>query len=282
MIISIKSSNASMKISTLGAEVRSVVTDGREHAWQNETGEWSGCAPLLFPCPGKNRLVFGGKDYGLSMHGFAQSKEFTLVEERGDSVLLSLIADSETREIYPFDFEFSVRYTLAESGYCVEYIITNRGTGDMPFSCGGHESFALEGEPEEYYVEFEKEENLDFHIHGDLGMLTGETVPHGHSRRLDIEKSFTDHGNTVILKNIKSEYAELRRRSDGSLVARTIFPGIVNLLIWHPHGSRMLCLEPWQSLPSYVGEIKEFSEREGVRVLAPGKSASIVRKIEYR
>ena len=38
-----------IQISEIGAEVRTVIYNGKERAWQNETGEWSGCAILLFP-----------------------------------------------------------------------------------------------------------------------------------------------------------------------------------------------------------------------------------------
>jgi hypothetical protein len=43
----------------------------------------------------------------------------------------------------------------------------------------------------------------------------------------------------------------------------------------------MVCIEPWQCLPSYAGEIKEFSEREGVINLPSGGEISFTRRITY-
>ena len=65
MIYTIKNDKTEVKINSLGAEVRSVIHNGRERAWQNETGEWSGCAILLFPFAGFNRLVYDGVDFGV-------------------------------------------------------------------------------------------------------------------------------------------------------------------------------------------------------------------------
>ena len=41
------------KVSDLGAELVSVVHNGKERLWQNENGGWSGHAPILFPHCGK-------------------------------------------------------------------------------------------------------------------------------------------------------------------------------------------------------------------------------------
>jgi hypothetical protein len=43
----------------------------------------------------------------------------------------------------------------------------------------------------------------------------------------------------------------------------------------------MLCIEPWQALPSYVDEIKEFKERKGVINLSPNCEITFTRKITY-
>ena len=68
---------------------------------------------------------------------------------------------------------------------------------------------------------------------------------------------------------------------DKEKVVEITFDGFSNLLLWHPHGSKMLCIEPWQCLPSYVDEIKEFSEREGVITLPQKSEISFTRKITY-
>ncbi len=281
MIYTIKNDKTEIKINSLGAEVRSVVHNGHERAWQNETGEWSGCAILLFPFAGFNRLVYDGVDFGIQKHGFCRNEEFELVEAKNDKITFVLKANERTKTVYPYDFEFFVKYAVIDNGYEVCYTIVNSDNGEIPFACGGHESFALDKAVENYYVEFEKDEKLDFLVHNAGGMLTGERISHGEGRILPLKKEFTDNSATVILGNINSRKAALRSKKTGEKVVEITFDGFSNLLLWHPHGSKMLCIEPWQCLPSYADEMKEFCEREGVINLSQGSEITFTRKITY-
>nr|MBQ8890593.1 hypothetical protein [Clostridia bacterium] len=281
MIYTIKNGTTEIKISSLGAEVRSVIHNGRERAWQNETGEWAGCAILLFPFAGFNRLIYDGVDFGIRKHGFLRNEEFTLVGMNEESIELSLSANERTRAVYPYEFTFFVRYTLTPRGYEVTYTVKNPSNREIPFAAGGHESFAIRGEVCDYYVEFEREEKFDLLVHNSQGMLTGETVNHGEGRILALEREFTDNSATVILGNINSRKATLREKATDEKVVEITFEGFSNLLLWHPHGSKMLCIEPWQALPSYADEIKEFKTREGVRCLCAGETISFTRAISY-
>lgn len=281
MIYTIKNDKTEIKINSLGAEVRSVVHNGKERAWQNETGEWAGCAILLFPFAGFNRLVYDGVDFGIQKHGFCRNEEFELVEQNDESITFVLNANDRTKAVYPHNFAFFVKYAIIDNGYEVCYNIINRDNVEIPFACGGHESFALDKTVENYYVEFEKDENLDFLVHNAAGMLTGETVDHGEGRILNLEKDFTDNSATVILGDINSRKATLKNKETNEKIVEITFDGFRNLLLWHPHGSKMLCIEPWQALPSYVDEIKEFKERKGVINLSPNCEITFTRKITY-
>ena len=281
MIYTIKNDKTEVKINSLGAEVRSVVHNGKERAWQNETGEWSGCAILLFPFAGFNRLVYDGVDFGIQKHGFCRNEEFELVEAKEDNITFVLKSNERTRAVYPYDFEFFVKYALVDNGYDVCYTVANRDNKEIPFACGGHESFALDKTVENYYVEFEKQENFDFLVHNAGGMLTGEKINYGEGKLLQLEKDFTDKSATVILGDINSRKAILKDKQTDEKIVEITFNGFSNLLLWHPHGSKMLCIEPWQCLPSYVDEIKEFKERKGVINLSQSSEITFTRTITY-
>ena len=281
MIYTIKNDKTEVKINSLGAEVRSVVHNGKERAWQNETGEWSGCAILLFPFAGFNRLVYDGVDFGVQKHGFCRNEEFTLISQAENSIEFELCANDRTRAVYPYEFAFRVKYELVENGYTVSYTIKNTSDREIPFACGGHESFALDKEVENYYVEFENDEKFDFLVHNASGMLTGEKISHGEGRILQLQKDFTDNSATVILGNINSRKASLYHKDTKEKIVEITFDDFENLLLWHPHGSKMLCIEPWQALPSYVDEIKEFKDRDGIVTLEKGKEITFTRAIKY-
>ena len=281
MIYTIKNDKTEIKINSLGAEVRSVIHNGKQRAWQNETGEWSGCAILLFPFAGFNRLVYDGVEFGIQKHGFCRSEEFELTKAENDNITFVLKENERTKAVYPYNFEFFVKYALVENGYEVSYIIKNTSDREIPLACGGHESFALDKEVENYYVEFENDEKFDFLVHNAGGMLTGEKVSHGKGKILPLEKDFIDNSATVILGEINSRKATLKDKKTDEKVVEITFDGFSNLLLWHPHGSKMLCIEPWQCLPSYVDEIKEFKERKGVITLEKGERINFTRAIKY-
>ncbi len=281
MIYTIKNKNTKVNINSLGAEVRSVVHYGKERAWQNETGEWAGCAILLFPFAGFNRLVINGEDFGIQKHGFCRNEEFELVSKTDDSIEFSLHANERTRKIYPFDFLFRVKYTLTADGYEIAYTVKNLGDRPMPFAAGGHESFALDKDVPSYYLEFEEDEKFDFLNHNLGGFLTGETYYHGEGKMLSLDEDFTSHSKTVILGKINSRSVALKDKASHEKIVKITFYGFENLLLWHPHGTRMLCIEPWQCLPSYADEIKEFSTREGVINIPEGSEITLRRAISY-
>ena len=100
MIYTIKNDKTEVKINSLGAEVRSVVHNGKERAWQNETGEWAGCAILLFPFAGFNRLVYDGVDFGIQKHGFCRNEEFSLVSQTKNTTLVLSFAQSSNSMLF--------------------------------------------------------------------------------------------------------------------------------------------------------------------------------------
>ena len=281
MIYTIKNDKTEVKINSLGAEVRSVIHNGKQRAWQNETGEWSGCAILLFPFAGFNHLVYDGVDFGIQKHGFCRNEEFTPVSQAENSIVFELCANDRTRAVYPYEFAFRVKYELVNSGYEVSYTIKNTSDREIPFACGGHESFALDNEVNKYFIAFEKNENFDCLIHNDSGFLTGEIKSLGEGQILELEREFTDNGRTVILGDINSRRVALYHKERNEKIAEISFDGFSNLLLWHPHGSKMLCIEPWQCLPSYADEIKEFKERKGVINLFQKREITFTRKITY-
>lgn len=281
MIYTIKNDKTEIKINSLGAEVRSVIHNGKQRAWQNETGEWSGCAILLFPFAGFNRLIYDGVDFGVQKHGFCRNEKFTLISQAENSIEFGLCANDRTRAVYPYEFAFRVKYELVVDGYTVAYTIKNTSDREIPFACGGHESFALDNEVDKHFIAFEKNENFDCLIHNDSGFLTGEIKSLGEGQILELEREFTDNGRTVILGDINSRRVALYHKERNEKIAEISFDGFSNLLLWHPHGSKMLCIEPWQCLPSYVDEIKEFKERKGVINLSPNRETTFTRKITY-
>lgn len=281
MIYEIKNETLKVEISSLGAEMISLKKDGKERLWQNENGSWSGHAPVLFPKCGDCRTYVDGKAYEMKNHGLARYYEFSLVEKTENGIKLAFSSTEETKKLYPYDFIFTVSYHIDGAKLYVGYEIYNPSDAPMYAFCGSHESYAIDGEVDEYEIVFEKEESFDSYLHNpDWHALTGETVGFGKGKRLALPKDFMED-NTLIFKNVNSREVELFKIG-GEKIAKLWFDGFDNLLLWHSPKSRMVCIEPWHNLPDMKGEeTKELSLRDGAQKVEPKSKRYFEHVIEY-
>ena len=267
---------------TRGAELTSVRYQGKERMWQNEDGSWQGHAPVLFPVCGVCAMRVGGREYPCPKHGFAREREYLLAEKTADTLRFRLTSDAVTETVYPFAFVFEVAYTLAGESLTVTYTVRNPDETPLHFSCGGHDSYTLDREVKNYELLFEKEEIFRHHlVDGSTGKLTGESVPLGAGRVLDLATPYLDEGGSVCLDRLRSRSVLLREKGTGRSVARVTFPETEKLVLWHPTGAKMLCIEPWQTLPDRIGADLEFSEKDGVLCVPPHGERQITRVLQY-
>lgn len=281
MQVTIRNAYLTVTASAQGAELQSVRCDGRERLWQNENGSWAGHAPILYPVCGATAVRLGGRVYPCPFHGIARAARFTVAAQTERSVCFRLLSDDETKKVYPFSFRFDVIYTLRGRTLTVTYEIENTGTEVLYASCGGHDSFALGDTVGAYALCFEKAENLDDYLTDGDGHLTGETVPLGEGRVLDLATPLLDGGGSICLDHLRSRAVTLRHKTTGEQVARLAFPDTEKLVLWHPEGSRMLCIEPWQTLPDTAGETRDLSEKDGILTVPPQQTLQITRRILY-
>ncbi|MGN8063160.1 aldose epimerase [Ralstonia sp. 22111] len=134
---------------------------GEDILFWPETADWSNPAkvrggnPLLFPFIGRH-FVDGevgrwrdarGQLHALPQHGFARDMPFE-VEDASDAHIVMLLRDSpQTRQGYPFAFEFRVTYRLIDDGLEATFSVKHLDEGDahapMPFYAGHHFYLAL-------------------------------------------------------------------------------------------------------------------------------------------
>lgn len=281
MIYTIKNHELEVQIDDFGAELVSVRFQGKEKLWQNENGSWAGHAPVMFPACGSCDIVVNGKKYPHFLHGFARKNTFEVSDVTPTSATFTLRASNETKELYPFDFIFSLTYAVEESKLKITHFAKNMGKESMYCSFGAHESYALDKGLENYRLIFEKEEVLDSLIHNDNGVLTGKIESFGTGSVLNLPVQFLEKSNTAIFGEIRSSYVTLETLQ-GEKVATVSLQGFDNLLLWHSEGSQMICIEPWQNLPDYAGKTDvEISEKKGLNRVDPGESYTVCRTVRY-
>ncbi len=260
----LKNDRLEVEIDSLGAELVSVKLDGRERLWQNESGVWSGHAPILFPFAGACKVIVDGEKYPEHRrHGFGRLKEFALVNKSEDSICLALSADTDTLEYYPYYFTLLVEYSLGGSSVEIRTIMKNTDDKTLYYSIGGHESYALG--KSDHIVRFPEDESFDTLLADNNGHMTGEIRHLGEGNILDLKPEYLAGGNTLIFSHLNSTNAELCR-ADGTPVARTEFDGFPYFLIWSPDGADMVCLEPWMNLPDNAVDEREISDKGFIKV----------------
>lgn len=277
----ISNKNIILTIDSLGAQPVSLHYKGKEKLWQNESGEWTRSAPILFPVCGNCRMLVNGKDYKIPFHGFARDSEFTLVEKRDNQIKFSLSSNDTTKCVYPFDFTFNVIYLLLEHGWKIEYEIINPMEDKILYvSAGGHESYLLDEEIDKYCIEFDKEEDFETRLVGKDKLILQETCFLGKGRTLQLPKEFMEE-KSLIFSELNSRKALLRKLT-GEKVAELAFEGFDVFLLWHPPGTKMVCMEPWLNLPDSSETYKqEFSNKCGVLAISPQEKKILSRTIQY-
>ncbi len=277
----IKNKGLTVEISPVGAELMSVIYNGREYLWQGDPEIWSDRAPVLFPFCGRimnETYLHKGREYHMGIHGFLWKSLLTVKQKSEDSITLALGDSEETRKIYPFSFEAEVGYRLSENSIINSIKIKNTGSDTMYFSHGYHPGFILpiekESEFSDCYIEFKDECNPRLVEMTNTTYLVTENYPPfplKNGKILPLTHELFDK-QSVFMKDMSRELTLRDKNSDGYV--RVSFPECEILGLWQANGMRAkyLCVEPWNGLPDIHGRVGEISEKLLEKTLEPGKS----------
>jgi galactose mutarotase-like enzyme len=268
-----------VKARDFGAELTSILDKrtGIEHLWQADQKFWGWHAPVLFPVVGRclnDEINIDGKCYKMEKHGFARKSTFTLLELGTDKMVFRLIANDDTKAIYPFNFEFLIGYYLRGSTLVCNYEVINRDTKNVLFSLGGHPAFSVpffeDEKYEDYYLEFELEENSTRHFIDENGFFNGrEEVVLNNSRTLSLQTEMFNN-DAYIFKDLQSRAVTIKSdKHQHTLTVR--YPGFNYLGLWAKPNAHYICIEPWLGCADTAGKKTDFSKKEGILTLPQGE-----------
>lgn len=274
MEVTLKNGSVSAKIAQHGAELKSLVVNGREFMWSGDPAFWPNTAPVMFPMIGTlkdNKTLILGKEYSLPKHGFTRDLELTPEEITETSVLFALEQSDYTKQFYPFDFRFTIRYTLNSDGVTVTHTVKNNDSSDMPYCIGGHPAFAFSGELSEHRVEFPQKENaavpiynLNVHLFEDDNRVTllenSDILPLNH------EMFYKD---VLYFDKIKSRSASFVDKNGHGV--RVDFPDFTSLALWQAKNAPFLCVEPFCGSADFSDCTGVFAEKRGIEILKPNE-----------
>lgn len=255
-----------LTVSDMGAEMQSVIKDGKEYLWNGDEKYWPERSPLLFPYVGRfteGKYLLNGTEYEMDIHGFARKLPYALVEQTENTLVFELHDNADTFKMYPYHFELQVGYELVEKTIKITYKVLNLSDERMYFGIGGHPGFALpfdEGlDFADYYLEFEGKSFPTRVGHTETCFLSGtdEAFPLKEDQCLPLAHNMFDD-DAIVLKNMSDTVTLKSDKGDRSVTVS--YPDLPYLGLWHAPKTEApyICIEPWTSLPSRQDVVEEF------------------------
>lgn len=239
--------------------------------WEGDPKYWKRHSPVLFPNVGKtynNTVRIGGIQYPTSQHGFARDNEFTCITCKEDTAQFLLLSNEETKEVYPFDFELYITYTLNKNVIDVQWKVRNPMDETIYFTIGGHPAFRFkeaEGKKADYALRFPDKDSLNY-ILIDPNSGTGN-VDEVFEMKLEngvcplSEEMFEK--DALIFDEGQIEEVWICTK-DGEPYVGMRCEGFPNFGIWSVKDAPFVCLEPWAGRCDNRGFEGDISEKPGI------------------
>lgn len=291
-MITLKSDKLTARIATKGAELKSLAetATGRELIWAGNEKFWNRSSPVLFPIVGRlkdNTYHYKGKSYELPQHGFARDMEFAVLEQKDETqATFRLEHNPDTLERYPFAFMLDIRYTLAGTCLSVQYIVHNPAREEMYFSLGAHPGFncAQVSSKEEVKATMRMPLNTEMLIYrlkdGLVDTEPTEGLVSSIEGRIDLTDELIEN-DAMIFKRPLGSWIDLHVPGQPGRLRLTA-KGWPFFGIWSKKGSSFVCIEPWYGVADSIDTDQDFTKKEGIQRLGPGKTWKADWAVELR
>ena len=270
-IITIGSEKLTVKISTFGAELQSIVDEnGVERLWQGDPAFWTGRAPILFPVAGGLKddcFEMNGVTYPMPKHGFVRKLEWKVESQEKDKAVFLM---DQKDAGFPFDYEFRAAFTVKGNALTVSYDIKSLDDRAFWFGLGAHEAYATPEGIDKYTIEFEQEEKLDNYV------LEGNFTKHEFvcmaesTKELPLDYKYFAV-DALVFRTVKSRAVTLGSSVHNRKI-RVEFPDHPVLMFWTKPGAGYICIEPWCNGPDFTDAQHDASTKPGFMKLEKGQS----------
>lgn len=275
----LSNSQLTVRVSSHGAELCSIVCDGREYLWQADPAFWKRHSPVLFPIVGsvwQNTYYVGNTPFELTQHGFARDMDFELISESDDELWYRLTDNEETHIKYPFSFCLEIGYRLR--GRCIEVMwhVYNPSDEEIHFQIGAHPAF--------YYPDynadsghrgffgFDRKEGLHYILIGEKGCADIHTkypLPLTNEGLFPIDVRTFDR-DALILEGCQVKEVTLYGNDKRPCLSLHFDAPVVGL--WSPPAKNapFVCIEPWYGRCDRVCYGGEFKDKDWMQHLSAG------------
>lgn len=274
-LVTIGNDRLAATIAAKGAEIQSLIPAfGEEVMWSGEADVWPWHAPNLFPIVGAladDELVHDGQRYPMKQHGFLRHSICEVLRSDAVSCAFRLTDNADTHEQYPFVFQLTIEYRIAEDRLECAFILHNPDTVPLAASIGTHPGFRRplgSGPRNADVVLFDKPEPAPIRRLGGRTMDLAPKPTPVEGRLLRLRDELFD-ADAVIFDRLSSR--KITYGAPGEPAIEVGFDDFPDLGIWSKAGATpFVCLEPWQGMASPAGFAGDFVDKPGTVKLAPG------------
>lgn len=276
----IKNEFLSVKIRRYGAELQSIMAaDGTEYLWQGDPKYWADRSPNLFPYIGRmigKQYEYNGQVYPMDIHGIALYSDFEVMEHTDTSILFCLKSSDQSLTQFPWNFVFTIRYSLCGNRLDIGFTVDNKDKKTMLFAVGGHPGFNIPLNPGEVFEDYRlrfSESSLPQRIIFTPDCYVDTTVPYEMEggNTIALRHDLFDQDAIVLKTDVKAVTLESIRGGKSVTVS---YPQMDYIGFWHEKylDCPYVCIEPWSSLPSPKGEKTVLENQKDLLRLEAGQS----------
>ncbi|RLD65215.1 MAG: aldose 1-epimerase family protein [Bacteroidetes bacterium] len=280
-IYTIKNNNFQVSVKKTGAELCSFKSfkTNTEYIWNADPEIWAAHAPNLFPiigCLKDDAFLYKGKEYACPKHGFIRkNNNVSLLDQTGNSLTFGLKYSEETLKVYPFQFEFQIKFILDGNKLIVEHEITNHGDEKLLFSLGAHPGFTCpiyqDEKYSDYYIEFEKPETAQTWQVLENGLIGKQPLPiFEEPTKINLHSQIFKN-DALVFKNLNSSKVSLKSKKSNQVVSMQ-FEDFPYLGVWAKPNAKYVCIEPWLGIADSFDTDRNFENKEALIKLESKKS----------
>ena len=273
MKYTIQNKDFQVSVKKEGAELSSFksLKTNIEYIWKADPEVWLAHAPNLFPvvgCLKEDAFLYKGEEYACPKHGFVRkNKNVSLISETENSLTFGLKYSEDTLKVYPFKFEFQIKYSLVGNKLELQHKIINHGNDTMLFSLGGHPGFTCpmhdNEEYTDYYLEFEKPETAQTWQVLENGLIGKDTYPaFDEPTKINLHPQIFK-ADALVFKNLNSSKVSLKSKKSDQVLTME-FEDFPYLGIWAKPNAPYVCIEPWLGIADSYDSNRDFEKKEAL------------------
>ncbi|MHB8127781.1 MAG: aldose 1-epimerase family protein [Mobilitalea sp.] len=280
-MINISNDQISVTANSIGGELLSIhdIKTGTEYLWQGDSTFWGRRALNIFPFVGRlfqKMYTLNGVCYSINIHGFLPNAEMELVFRDTDSCCFCLRENEETLAMFPYAFEFFIKYKLIKRTLYIEFQVHNCSVETMYCAMGGHPGFNLPLEQgltfEDYNISFPTPCEPNLVEFTPTVLCTGVRTPYllEDGYRLPLRHSLFKQDAVVFADMPRSVTISSPK---GTRKITVDFPQMPYIGFWHKPNSEapFVCIEPWSSLPGREGVVEETKDMQDLTAITAGE-----------